>query len=203
MLDFGTVKDLLSGRSNDELARVAAFFLAPALIVILAAGKLPGFGLDLAKPVAVTHLMTEVDSQGRVTPRSGVVLTIEPVDSEYSLPVNGAARMWLSLGHDIVLANAERLVLTERGLNGRSPLIGVSEPVLVVVEGQVGKDILVPGGVERLEDWRIQSRRSLSLLSNTLVACVFAFGMALATGLPSLESQKHTAGKVGALPDEK
>lgn len=197
MLDLATVKEIISGRTSEELSRVAAYFLAPGLVVCLAVGNLsgPGLGLDLAKPAAITKLATEVDIQGNVAPRTGIAVTIEPIDAEYSLPIAGAKRMWVSLDLDMVLANTERLVLTERGLRGRSPLIGVSEPVVVVVEGQVGTDVLVPGSVEHLEDWRIQSRRSLSLVSSTLLACVFAFGMALTTGFPSMDPKEDTAGE--------
>jgi hypothetical protein len=197
VFDVTTLKDLLYGRSNEELSCIAAYFLAPALVVGLAVGNLSGsgLGLDLAKPAAVTRLATEVDSQGRVASRPGVAITIEPIDSEYSLPIAGATKMWLSLGHDMALANTHRLVLTQRGLSGRSPLIGVSEPVVVVIEGQVGDEMLIPGSVEQLEDWHTQSRRSLSLVSSTLLACVFAFGMALATGFPSMQAHKETSSK--------
>lgn len=204
MLDLETVKDLLTGRSRDELATLAAYLLAPGLVMGLAGAGVytPGLGLDFAKPVAVSELVTEVNTQGQVTGKKGIALMLEPVGSDYQIPLAAASSMWISLGEDIVRANADRLILTERGFNGKSPLIGVNDPVTVVVQGEPGKEILVPGGTERLEDWRLQSRRSVSLVSSALLACVFAFGMSLATGLPSIKVPQHDASKVRAKPNE-
>jgi hypothetical protein len=162
----------------------------------------PGLGLDFAKPVAVSELMTEVNAQGQFTGKKGVALMLEPIESEYQIPLSAASSMWISLDQDVVRANADRLILTERGFNGKSPLIGVNYPVTVVVQGELGKEILVPGGVERLADWRLQSRRAVSLVSSVLLACVFAFGMSLATGLPAIKTLQHGAGEVRAKPNK-
>lgn len=204
MFDLQTIKDLLSGRSRDELAKVAAYILAPGLVMCLSGAGVytPGWGLDFSKPVAISELLTEISVQGQVSGKRGVVLTLEPTESEYQIPLSAPSSMWISLEQDVVRSNSDRLILTDQGFRGKSPLIGVSEPVAVVLVGELGKNILVPGGAERLDGWRLQSRRSLSLVSSTLLACVFAFGMSLATGLPSIKAQEQAAGKVGAKPNE-
>ena len=48
-----------------------------------------------------------------------------------------------------------------------------------------------PGGTQQVDDWRLPSRRSLSMLSSVLLACVFAFGMSLATALPAVRGNKR------------
>jgi hypothetical protein len=204
VLDFKIVKELVLGRSRDELARVAAYLLAPALVMGLAVAGVysPGLGLDFSKPVSFTELMTEVSSQGKVTKKKGFALVLEPMASDYQIPVTTASSMWISLDADVLRANADRLVLTETAFKGRSPLLGVRDPVTVIVQGEPRSEILVPGGTEHIVDWRMQSRRSLSLLSSTLLACVFAFGMALASGLPSAKTQEQTAAEIGAEPYE-
>lgn len=204
MFALETVKDLLSGRSRDELAILAAYVLAPGLVLGLAGATVytPGLGPDFSKPVAVSELMTEVSAQGQVKGKRGVALVLEPLGLEYQIPITAATSMWISLSEDVVRANSGRLILTERGFSGKSPLIGVSEPVTVVVQGVAGNEILVPGGAERLEDWQLQSRRSVSLVSSALLACVFAFGMSLATGLPSMKTPKNAAREKRAKPDE-
>lgn len=104
--------------------------------------------------------------------------------SEYRIQLGpGASRIWSSLDEEAARANADRLVLDGDGLNGKTSFVGVNGPVTVVIDGSAGKDIQVPGGTERLEDWLLYSRRSGSLVSSVLLACVFAFGMSLARRL--------------------
>jgi hypothetical protein len=200
MLDFQTLKDLLTGRSRDELATVAAYLLAPGLVAILAGAGVytPGMGVDFAKPVAVSELITEASTKGEMVVKKGIVLTLEPVDAEYQIPLASASSIWISVTPEILRANSDRLTITEHGFRGKSPLIGVSDPVTVVVQGAPGKEIFVPGGTERLESWKLQSRRSVSLVSSALLACVFAFGMAIATGLPPMKTPQHNAGEIRA-----
>lgn len=199
-----TLADLVLGRSPEDLARMSAYVLAPGLVLGLALSGVysPGFAIDFAKPLVVSSLQTHVDSLGQVTRKKGLAIVLEPVPSEYSITLNGTSSMWISIDEATTRANSGRLVLSPTGLSGRSPLVGVSDPVTVVVEGDSGGQILVPGGTESLDDWRGQSRRSASLVSSVLLACVFAFGMSLAVGLPSAKSDQHTARKQGAQPHE-
>ena|ERR1700760_3161581 len=204
MLDFKLIKDLLSDRSQEEIAAVAAYLLAPMFVMFLAVKGVytPGIGLDFAKPVAVSELLTEVSPQGKITEKKGVALVLEPTDSEYQIPIQSVSSMWISLNEEAVRSNAGHLFITNHGFNGKSPLLGISDSVTVIVQGTPGTNILVPGGTEKLSDWRLQSRRSLSLVSSALLACVFAFGMSLATGLPSIKAPENSACEVAANPDK-
>lgn len=197
MFDVRTIWDLLKGRSNAEIAKISAYILAPGLILGLAVSGVFGGGLaiDLEKPIAISELKTEITGSNGPVSKRGIVLIAEPLSSEYRIQLGaGASRIWSSLDEEAARANASRLVLDEGGLNGKMPFIGVNSPVTVVVDGELGKDIQVPGGTERAEDWRLYSRRSSSIVSSVLLACVFALGMSLATGFPSIDSDKKTAG---------
>ncbi len=98
--------------------------------------------------------------------------------------------MWSSLDEEEARANSDHLMLDAAGLNGRTPLVGVSQPVMVVLEGNLGKELQVPGGKEKMDDWRLASRKSLSLVSGVLLSCVFAFGISLAKGFPSSDGDE-------------
>jgi hypothetical protein len=122
------------------------------------------------------------------------VLIAEPVSSEYRIQLKtDSLRIWSSLNEDEARANTDHIALDGSGLKAKTPFIGVNAPVAVVVDGDVGKDIQIPGATERVEDWLISSRRSSSIVSSVLLVCVFAFGMSLATGLPSTSRDKEAA----------
>lgn len=195
MIDLKTVVDLVSGRSPDDLARIAAYLLAPGLVLVLGLSGVysPGLAIDFARPVAISYLQTHVDGRGQITGKKGLAVVLEPVPAEYSITLKGSSGMWLSLDEATARANGDRLAIGPTALSGRSPLMGVSDAVTVVVEGDAAGQILVPGGAESLDDWRSQSRRSTSLVSSVLLACVFAFGMSLAIGLPSPKSNEDGA----------
>jgi hypothetical protein len=193
MFDFKAIWDLLKGRSDVERAKICAYILVPGLVLGLTILEVTGGGLavDFERPVTISELKTEIIGRGEPESKRGVVLIAEPLSSEYRIQLGaGASRIWSSLDIEAARANTDRLVLDSSGLNGKTPFVGVNSPVTIVVDGDLGKDIQIPGGTERVEDWRLYSRRSSSIVSSVLLACIFAFGMSLATGLPSVEGDQ-------------
>lgn len=196
MFDVKDIWDSLKGRSNVERAKISAYVLAPGLLfgLTLSGAWRSGLAIDLERPIAISELKTEVTGKGAPASKRGIVLIAEPESSEYRLQLGtGASKIWSSLDEEAARANADRLLLDGSGLNGKTPFIGVNEPVAIIVDGDLGKDIQVPGGTERVEDWRLYSRRSSSIVSSVMLACVFAFGMSMAIGLPSAEGNKKAA----------
>jgi hypothetical protein len=191
------ISDFLKGKSKDEIAKISAYFLAPLIVLGLSiVGFFGGGATDLDKPIAISELKTEIGGQGGTKIKRGIVIIAEPVASEYRIPLGpGASKIWSSLDEDAARANADRLVLQQGGLNGKSPLIGVSGPVTIVVDGDLGKHVQILGGVEATEDWRLSSRRSSSLDTSVLAACFFAFGVSLtlATATPSIGADQSAA----------
>jgi hypothetical protein len=185
----------LKKRSGDDMARIVAHLLAPAFVLGLT--LLGSFGevLSLGSPRAITisELKTEMSPSGDSKSKPGIAIIVEPITSEYRIPLSGGvSKMWSSLDEEEARANNDHLVLDAAGLNGRTPLVGVNEPVMVVLEGNIGKEIQVPGGREKIDDWRLESRKSLSLVSGVLLSCVFAFGVSLAKGFPSADGNEKT-----------
>ena len=195
MSDLSTVLDIVKARSPRDIARVSAYLLSPGLVLFLTISGVHGrpLAIWLERPAAIAELKTEVVGRNNPTPRNGVAVILEPLESEYRIPLSATSTLWSSLDDAAARANRDRLVLDPTGLNAKTPLLGVNGPVTLVVGGELGTEIQVPGGTERVDDWRLPSRRSLSIVSSVLLACVFAFGMALVTGLPTARGNKRAA----------
>jgi hypothetical protein len=181
--------DWLKKRSGDDMARIVAHILAPAFVLgltLLGSGEV--LSLDSPRPISISKLRTEISQKRDSKSRPGIAIIVEPVTSEYRIPLSGSAStIWSSLDEEEARANYDHLVLDAGGLNGRAPLVGVNEPVMVVLEGNPGEEVQIPGGREKIDDWRLASRKSLSLVSGVLLSCVFAFGISLAKGFPSAD----------------
>ena len=142
MLDFKFILESLRDRNPAAIARISAYFLAPGLILgSVVSGVLRGsLGLDLERPITISQLRTEFSANGDPVPKVGFAVIVEPVPSEYRIELQSAtSHLWSSLDEQAAKANRDRLTLDESGISGRGPLLGVSDPVLVVVEGKPGR----------------------------------------------------------------
>jgi len=196
MLDISFVWEILKGRRPHQIARISAYLVAPGLVLAWTISGVNGrpLAIWLEWPVAISELKTEIGANGSLVSKRGIALIVEPVESEYRIPLGlGGSRIWSSLDEETIRSNRDHLVLNGGGLSNKTPYLGVNGPVAVVVEGELGTEIQVPGGSEPVDDWRLPSRRSLSIVSSVLLACVFAFGISLATGLPPSREDENTA----------
>lgn len=202
MLEYlKAVLEFLKGKSHAEIARISAYVLMPLVVLSWSIlGFFGGGGAGLQRPIAISELKTEITGSGEPESRRGVLIIAEPEPSEYRIKLgSGASKIWSSLDEEAARANADRLMLNGEGFKGKTPFLGVSGPVAVVVDGDLGQDIEVLGGTELVEDWRLSSRRSSSLVSSVLAACFFAFGvsLALATGAPPIDGDKNATSLEG------
>lgn len=197
MIEWKTIFGSMHGRTSEEIAKISAYFLGPGLIFGLTVSNIVG-GLSLiesGQALTILELRTEISREGNVIPKSGFALIFEPVESEYRIPlIYKPSRIWTSLDEQVAHANKSRLMLDDHGISGKSPFLGVKSPVTVVVEGPLGNEILVPGRTQKTDDLRLRSKRSDSILSSILFACVFAFGLSAALGLPPVGGKERTAG---------
>jgi hypothetical protein len=201
---FHLLVELASKQSPSSLAKLVAYLLMPGLVMVLALLGVYSFsgGLDLGGPVRIAELQTEVDTNGRITSKPGIAITVEPATAEYRIPLLASGSIWSSLDSKTAKMNDDRLVVTASEMRGKSPLWGVSAPVTVVVAGKASGEIWLPGGKESLNSWRLEPRRSVAFLSNVLLVCVFVFGMSLAAVWPAHRSVENAAAEVGANPDQ-
>lgn len=191
---FEIAYDWLKRLSPDNFAKFTAYWLAPGFILAFTITGVVGgnFAIETTPPIMVSELRTELSSTGAATHKPGFVVVIEPVASDFrfQLPTS-LSRIWSSLNDKASRANKDRLVLDGSGLISKAPFRNVGGPVTVVVEGQLNPEIQIPGGVEKVDDVILRSRRSVSLVTSILLVCVFAFGMSSVTGLPSDDGKQH------------
>lgn len=189
--------DWLKGKKPASIARITAFLVVPGAIIISVGAGLFGDSLiwDFGRPLTISQLKTEIPSNGNPIPKPGTALIFEPASpEEYHVPLQSVPQhLWSSLDERAAYANRNHLKVEGKELTGAVPFVGVSEPVTVVVEGEVDKEIFVLGGKTKADDWQLPSRRSESLVAGVLLACAFAFGMSLARGFPSAERAKQSA----------
>jgi hypothetical protein len=205
MLDLiEKVINFIRSRTRAQIVRMAAYGFVPGGVFFAAVSgvKSPTSGIDFGKPVTITTLSTEVQKDGTVKSLPGVVVTFEPVDAEYHIPIAGASSMWTSLDSSRLRASQKHLVLQPEGVGGEFPLYDVYEPVTVVVQGRPSPEVWVRGGKERVEGFRPAPRRSLALVSNVVLACVFAFGLSVAKALALDDDDEKRDGKLTADPDQ-
>lgn len=184
----------LKGRDPTQLAKVFAYVFAPA--AVMAAGLLGlagrGMAVDLSRPVAISELRSEIDGTGHARLRRGLAITVESSAPEFHLSLSGTAgAVWTSLEPEQLQANAGRIQSDSAGLTTRSPFLGVSGPVTMIIAGAARGQVDLPGRTERVSDWQLPSRQSLALVSSVLLSCVFAFGMAVAMVLPSPSGEQR------------
>lgn len=187
--------DIIKGLGPAQQAKIAAYFLAPVLILGISISGLVGGGLsiDFERAISISELKTEVTGKGEPAAKRGVVLIAEPEYKDFRVHLGNASKIWSSLDPETAQSNTDRLELNGDELKVITPFFGVSESVTVVVDGDLGKDIRVAGGTESVEDWRLSSRRASSLVSGVLAACFLALGMAVATGAPAVDRPKNNA----------
>lgn len=197
MFDWITVIELLLGTTAAEKAKITAYLLAPGLVMALTVSMLVGgsIGLDAAQPISVSELKTQISAAGEIFKKPGFVVTVEPVSSEFRMELGAQlSHVWSSLDERTARANKDHLSLDGGGVSARPPFLGVTGPVIFIVEAPLGKEIQFPGRIERTEDLLLRSRRSVSIVASVLLACMFAFGMSSASVLPAINRDKHTAG---------
>ena len=190
---FKTIHDHWKLLGPADFAKFMAYWLVPgSILVFTVSGTVGGsLAIEAARPIAISELRTE-QAFGGTTHKPGFVIVIEPVASEFKiqLPVP-PLRLWSSLDDATARINKDRLALDGNSVVSRAPFLGVAGPVTVVVEGQIGPEIQVPGGVEKTDDLIVRSRRSVSVMTGVFLVCVFAFGMSSMAGLPSNDGKQH------------
>lgn len=188
--------------SPTQRASLLAHFLIPGLILGIAIFFSGGVSVGFEQGVAVSQLRTEITAQGVTSTKPGVIIIAEPFSTaEYLIPVtNNASRIWSSFDEDAARDNSDthHLVLNERNLYGRNLISRTNEPIALVVEGDLGSQIEIPGhGKESIESWRVASRRSVYLVVGVLITCSLALGIGVVIGVPPVNPNEHQTGQIG------
>lgn len=188
-----TTVDLFRRLTPAQAARASAYWLAPGAILLFTMSGVFGgyFSSEVALPIAVSELRTEIVTGGTVVGRPGVALIVEPSASEFRVFVGSPlTSVWSSLDQARARDNKSRLTIEGNSIVAKTPFLGVGEPVTIIAEGPIGREVQVPGGVEKIDDLILRSKRSVTALAGVLLVCMFAFGMSTASGLPSVDPEK-------------
>jgi hypothetical protein len=191
----GFITALTRRLTPDQWAAHCAYLLAPSLVLTVALAGVYNRGLvfDLAGPISFTELKGEIQADGSVTSRDGVVVMLDASPAEARVPLTGATgRLWSSLSAGQLVANKDHLRIENGVLSSRTPLLGTAGPSTLVVEGRLLGSADVPGGSESTDLLRLPDSRVTSILASVLLACVFAMGMALASTGHSQPNQHRT-----------
>jgi hypothetical protein len=197
MLEIRTIIDLLRERSPTEKAKICAYLLAPGFVLgITISGILGGnLAINPAPVMGIAELKTEILRTGTATTKEGFALIIEPTASEFRMQLSSQpAGAWSSFDESAARANRDRLTLDQSGIYAKPPFLGIDGPVMVIIEGQLGSNIQVPGGERKVGEFLLRAKRSDSIVSSVLIACIFAFGMSSAQSFRSTNRHKNAAG---------
>jgi hypothetical protein len=190
------------GLSPIAKAKVIAYFYLPLLILSLVASF--GGGLSTDAGIAVAELRTEIAAGGDQSSKRGLVVIAEPDSSEYRIPVgSNGARIWSSLDEQAARRNREKVGIDQNELRIDTPFSGEGNPVTFVVEGDLGKEMYMPGETVSVAKWGLSSRRSGSLVYGVLIICSLALGLGVAVGFPPVKSEEDNTGQIGKEPSEK
>jgi len=183
------------GLTATSRAKVIAYFYLPLLIL----GFLAYFGGGLSPDagIAISELKTELAGAGDQSAKRGIVVIAEPNSSEYRIPVSpNNAKVWTSLDEQSVVRNKEKLGINQDQLKIDTPLLGEGNPVTLVVEGDVGKEMYLPGETVSINKWGLSSRRSGSLVYGVLTICSLALGLGAAVGFPTVKPHENNTSEV-------
>jgi hypothetical protein len=188
-------------------AKAAAYFLVPGMIAGIYITYGGGLSIDFGKGMAISELKSEITQGGVASSKRGVLIIAEPVLLNSKIPLqHDSAKIWSSLDEQRAARNAAGNHL---GLNGpmlyfNTPFFEAeSEPVVMIVEGAMADHIEVHGKTESVQNWRLSSRRSTSIVSAVLLNCFMALGIGLATGVAPVDPNKHDTGKKRTKPNKK
>jgi hypothetical protein len=192
------IKLILEDRDSRRIPRLSAYLFGPLLVVAITFSKISGgiFSLDAERPVSISELNVEVMQDGSTIYKPGVAVIVEPVASEYRIPLYTApSSVWTSLDKRALLANRRRITMDNQGLSVSAPFIGVMGPATIVVDGQLENTIQVPAGTRSIEGFKLESRSASLFVSYVIMACSFSFGLSLATAFSSIDGNQRASRK--------
>lgn len=202
MLSLTEIVELLRGKNKPQLAQIMAFILGPGLVFVVSVFLIFGSLVSFDKPAAISELKTEIDQNGNRSPKPGVILITDLSSAHLVLPIENSSIVWTSLDPDAAHEKflSDKLKLDAGQFLSDAPL--GDEAVTLVVNGKIGPDLYVSGVKEPVDDWRLTSNESRSLISWASAVWLLTFGMAFALGTSPVEPNQDHAGEIRAEPNE-
>lgn len=195
-------------RSLPEIDKFKAYahILAPAAVMAAAmySGGWVAIGFD--RPVVIGQLKSEMTTGANASVKPGFVIIADPDAGHPGYVVEVAqlpSRVWSTLDATVADNNKRNVEFMGSGLHIRYPLTDVHEPLALVVEGEVGSNIIVDNRSEPVEEWKLSSRSQLALVVPVLFNCFVALGIGLVTGAPPISPNQNNTRKKRTKPNKK
>ena len=184
MIDFlrDNLTNLLSGSPGERVARMATL-VVPGFVLSCILSQFTGLGMLAGSENSITSVRLPMYfdlASGRVE-EQGTALILEPEVGAFSIPwsTGSPRRVWLSVDSKIYNSNSYNILIQKDGIKGRLPLLGVSQPVVLVAEGgQVG-DPLLEGRTVKTEELGLYSRDGVAKALWAFVISMFGFGLVI------------------------
>jgi hypothetical protein len=186
-------------------AKGVAYVLAPGFILAIAITFGSGKAIDFNKGLTLSELQTETAQGNEPVSRKSIVVIAEPNTSSYEIPIKkNSSKIWSSLDAEKAQRNADigHFRINGTVLHVHTPFYDVNEPVLLLIEGELDRQIEVLGETESIDNWRLVSRSSTSVVYAVLVNCFFALGIGLASAATPINGDKNYTSQIGTEPNE-
>lgn len=178
------VYNLLQG-SAERRHWIFAYVIVPGLVTSYMVS-----GLSTVSPfngfedtIAVAPIRTVDDRSGKLRDQDGIVLIADPSDLEFSIPWRHpggkVSSLFLSIDSASYQSNFSRLALDDNSLRAKLPLLGVSDPFVLIAVGGAADDVLLPGKSLTADAFKLPSRSSTALALWGVLACMFGIGLSI------------------------
>lgn len=133
--------------------------------------------------VSIVPIKAVNDTATGIKEESGLVVILDPSELELSIPWTSSAskpnRLLMSLDSDSFRGNTSRLTMDAAGLRAQLPLLGISEPVVLIALGGPANDVLFPGKKVSVNSLGLSARSSVALALWGIIASMFGIGLSI------------------------
>lgn len=182
-----------------DRCRIFASVLVPGVSMVgcLTFLLVSGPSFQSERSLALTELKTSmqlVDANTVIAEREGLALFAVPSDREWYLPMESQVQgeLWTSLDRDLLVANSERIQLSQDGLRLKLPLIGTNEPFVAITSMRGSGEVLSGGRTEVIADFKIRPilPEALPLWSTLSLMLGLGASVGIGTTRPAAEGEQ-------------
>lgn len=164
---------------------IFAYVVVPGLLTsYMVAGLSPVGPLSvLEDEISVAPIKTIDDRSGKIQDQEGFVLIADSSDLEFSIPwkrpTSKTRSLLFSIDSASYQSNLSRIAVSEKSITARLPLLGVSDPFVLVSIGGSADSILLPGKTLTADSLKLSPRSSMASALWGVLACMFGVGMSI------------------------
>lgn len=189
--------DLIQQKDREWRAWFFSHIAVPAVVMgYLISGLSPISPLSVFEDgISIVSLSSSKLGTSRAREENGAVVILDPVDLDVSIPwrdrSDGDVNLRSSLESALYASNDGRLRVDDHGLTIQLPLLGVSEPLVLVIDQELGEQVYLPGKKIRTAALAPSPRQSVGLALWAIIGGMFGIGLSLGLStLGTIEPEK-------------